>query len=318
MKQANAIMGLLAQTSIHAGTGQNTGIIDLPIQREGHNGWPCVFGSAVKGAIRAHAEERLPPPSSKEGKSTINQSIALVFGSEANESDSHAGAIAFGDARLLLFPVRSLTSQFKWVTCPAALKRYQRDAARLGQSIDLSILQTEHNQISEATAIIDHRSRHATQDHHASHALFLEEYRFTPITTDLTEIIEVLAALMQEEQAKDALREQLTIVSDDMFSYIVQHTTPVNAHIAIESATKMVKNGALWYEESLPPESLLYTTLSAAKARQKNAEQSAENMLAIITALFPADKAWLQLGGNETVGMGWCAVTINKGTNKGE
>lgn len=54
----NAILGLLAQTSIHAGTGQHTGAIDLPIQREGHNGWPRVFGSAVKGALRAHAEER--------------------------------------------------------------------------------------------------------------------------------------------------------------------------------------------------------------------------------------------------------------------
>ena len=320
MKQANAIMGLLAQTSIHAGTGQNTGIIDLPIQREGHNGWPCIFGSAVKGAIRAYAEESLNPPPAKEGKSSTNPSIALVFGSEANESDSHAGAIAFGDARLLLFPVRSLTSQFKWVTCPAALRRYQHDAARLGQAIDFSIAQNEINkihEITETTAIIDHRSRQATQDT-SSQALFLEEYRFTPVTNDLTAIIDVLAALMPEGQAKDLLHEQLTIVSDDMFSYIVQHTTPVNAHIAIESATKMVKNGALWYEESLPPESLLYTTLSAAKARQKDAEQSAENMLAIITALFPTGKAWLQLGGNETVGMGWCAVTINKGINKGE
>jgi len=38
MQQANTILGLLAQTSIHAGTGSNTGVIDLPIQREGHNG----------------------------------------------------------------------------------------------------------------------------------------------------------------------------------------------------------------------------------------------------------------------------------------
>jgi hypothetical protein len=29
-----AILGLLAQTSIHAGVGSQTGIIDLPIQRE--------------------------------------------------------------------------------------------------------------------------------------------------------------------------------------------------------------------------------------------------------------------------------------------
>jgi CRISPR-associated protein Cmr4 len=36
-------------------------------------------------------------------------------------------------------------------------------------------------------------------------------------------------------------------------------------------------------------------------------------MLDVITHLFPADNAWLQIGGNETVGMGWCAVSTTKG-----
>jgi len=59
MTATTAILGLLAQTSIHAGAGSQTGIIDLPIQREGHNGWPCVFGSAVKGALRDKAEQEI-------------------------------------------------------------------------------------------------------------------------------------------------------------------------------------------------------------------------------------------------------------------
>jgi len=298
----NVILGLLAQTAIHAGTGQNTGIIDLPIQREGHNGWPCIFGSAVKGAIRTRAEDSLPSTQSAESdKKTINPSVALVFGSESNETDSHAGAVAFSDARLLLFPVRSLTSQFKWVTCPAALKRYQKDAARLGQTIDLGI---PSNPLSDQVALISGE---------ANKALFLEEYRFKTKKEDLSKMISHLAALMQDEDAVTLLTTQLTLISDDMFSYIVQHTTPVNAHIAIDSETKIVKNGALWYEETLPPESLLYTTLSAVKARKKEAQQSAEMMLNVITDLFPTDEAWLQLGGNETVGMGWCAVMIKTG-----
>ena len=51
------LLGLYAQTSIHAGTGQNQGVVDLPIMREEHNGWPCIFGSAMKGAIRAAYEK---------------------------------------------------------------------------------------------------------------------------------------------------------------------------------------------------------------------------------------------------------------------
>ena len=69
MSENNAILGLLAETSIHAGTGQTVGAIDLPIQREKHTNWPCIYGSAMKGALRAQAESRpshpcqaIPPP----------------------------------------------------------------------------------------------------------------------------------------------------------------------------------------------------------------------------------------------------------------
>ncbi|MBN2887102.1 MAG: type III-B CRISPR module RAMP protein Cmr4, partial [Chromatiaceae bacterium] len=91
-----ALLGLLAETAIHAGAGQNAGVIDLPIQREAHTAWPVVFGSAVKGALRALAEERQAPW------------LKAVFGPETNNASEHAGALLVGDARLLLLPVRSL------------------------------------------------------------------------------------------------------------------------------------------------------------------------------------------------------------------
>ena len=40
---------------------------------------------------------------------------------------SNAGAVAFSDARILAFPVRSLSGVFAWVTCPAVLDRLSRD-----------------------------------------------------------------------------------------------------------------------------------------------------------------------------------------------
>lgn len=285
MQQANTILGLLAQTSIHAGTGSNTGVIDLPIQREGHNGWPCVFGSSMKGALRTRAETQY-------GKD--NNSVIYVFGPNTQNASDHAGAIMVSDARLLLLPIRSLTSQFKWVTCPDALKRYQRDSERFGMKtskIDISV--TGNN------AIVPQQTKDG--------ALFLEEYRFDAKTQNLDALITSLASLMQRDDAETALQQQLVIVSDDMFAHLVQHATPVNAHIAIDSDTKTVRNGALWYEETLPPETLLYVGLSATKARAQNAEMPAESILGAITGLF-AQQPWLQVGGNETVGMGWCAV----------
>ncbi|MDA3875684.1 MAG: RAMP superfamily CRISPR-associated protein [Halothiobacillus sp.] len=112
---------------------------------------------------------------------------------------------------------------------------------------------------------------------------------------------------MQRDKAEADLQQQLVIVSNDMFAHLCQHATPVNAHIAIDSATKTVRAGALWYEETLPPETLLYVGLSANKARAAGATMAAKDILGAVTDLF-SDKPWLQVGGNETVGMGWCAI----------
>ncbi len=283
MTQANTILGLLAQTSIHAGTGSNTGIIDLPIQREGHNGYPCIFGSSMKGALRTRAEAE-----------ATAESVKCVFGpSSSDEKIDHAGALMVSDARLLLLPIRSLTSQFKWVTCPAVLQRFKRDAERFDTKLTFTA-----PEVTNTNALVPHQTNDG--------ALFLEEYRFDAKTENMDTIIAAVAKLMRDD-AKVELEKQLVIVSDDMFAHLCQHATPVNAHIAIDSATKTVVGGALWYEETLPPETLLYVGLSAAKARAQGAEMKAADILSAVTGMFDK-KPWLQVGGNETVGMGWCAV----------
>ena len=295
-QQANLIVGLIAQTSIHAGAGSSAGVVDLPIQREGHNGWPCVYGSSVKGALRAKAEHLF-----KDKPKLVN----TIFGPASNSDVTHAGAISVGDARLLLFPVRSLTSAFKWVTCPAALKRYQRDAQMVGKKVSMPDIKVSGE--SEAVWSAE------------ANDLFLEEYRFDAQQQDLSQLIEVLAGLVKREGFADALEKQLVVISDDMFAYIVQNATPVNAHIAIESnGSKTVKDGALWYEETLPPETVLYTPIMANSSRApvgEGTESDGHRIDATAVAnvvensLLGGNNNWLQLGGNETVGMGWCEVS---------
>ncbi len=46
-------------TPLHAGTGQELGIVDLPIQRERHTGFPKIEASGLKGSIREVFEELL-------------------------------------------------------------------------------------------------------------------------------------------------------------------------------------------------------------------------------------------------------------------
>lgn len=293
--QVNLMIGLIAQTSIHAGAGSAVGAVDLPIQREGHNGWPCIFGSSVKGALRTKAEQVLTTDDGKRDDATLH----TIFGPDTQNASDHAGAISVGDARLLLLPVRSLTSAFKWVTCPAALDRFKRDAAMLGKHLTFNTPEVPQHD--------DHETALCVSGEH----LFLEEYRFTvDINTNLDTVITALCEVVKREGFAKTLAEQLAIVSDNMFAHLARSATPVNAHIAIkDDGSKTVAKGALWYEETLPPETVLYIPVMAQKSRNKDKSIEASAIAAGVSGILTTPP-WLQIGGNETVGMGWCAVHV--------
>lgn len=275
------ILGLRSETSIHAGTGQNTGVVDLPIQREAHTGWPCVYGSAMKGALRSHAETRCGNP----------PWVTDVFGPDTNNASDHAGAIAVTDARLLLLPVRSLTGHFKWITCPAVLERLKRDLQMAGKTMAFNI--------PPATAGAVVTSSGGTP-------IFLEEYQFNQDQKNIDDLIAALAGFgMDEEQ----LKQQLAVMHNEDFADFSRTATAVTPHIAIDNSKKTVLPGALWYEETLPPDTLLYTMLLANPSRNGNGQMEAAAVLGHVKGMFTGDEIYLQIGGNETVGMGWCRVT---------
>ena len=136
--------------------------------------------------------------------------------------------------------------------------------------------------------------------------LYLEEYRLETQGKNLSEWISALSELMPND-TKAALEAQFTIVSDNLFGFLAQNSTPVHAHNAINSDTKTVKAGALWWEESLPSDTLLYTCIHAFNGREKDKPVKAEENLTAFKQVF-SDNAYLQIGGNETVGMGFCSA----------
>lgn len=293
MNQTSALLFLSAETSVHAGSGQSVAGIDLPIQREVHTQWPCIYGSAVKGAMRSRAE--------RTGVSGAD--IADLFGpthqASAGERDnSHAGALQVGDARLLLLPVRSLNTCFKWVTCPAVLRRLARDAQRMGVALQVSAELAPQEQEAWVAQ--------------GTESVFLEEFRLSAqAKPEVAAWAQALAQCTNLTQAE--LQDRLLIVHDDVFSFLARHATAVNAHIAIDAATKTVRQGALWYEETLPPESVLYVPVNATASRRKDGQRTAAQVLDGLMDLFANGQQWLQLGGNETTGMGWCNVKAVRG-----
>ena len=296
MTTQTALLLLTSETPLHAGAGQSVDGIDLPIQREAHTDWPCVFGSAVKGALRAHAEQRM---------ASTSTAIADLFGPDhggAQERDtSHAGALLVGDATLLALPVRSLQSSFKWVTCPQAITRFARTAERLGLALTLPAI----SQPAPDKALGQGDAK-----------LFLEEFRFEQSPDAcIAALAKALAPLSGGALDEATLLQRLVVVHDDIFSFLAGNATSVQPHIAIDSTTKTVKDGALWCEETLPPETLLYVPLTATASRRKGGALTAAQVLEQFEQLLPAGKNWLQLGGNETTGMGWCRVGIRKAQN---
>ncbi len=271
---SHRILGLLAETSIHPGAGRSVGVVDLPVAREAATDYPVLVGSSLKGALKQWANEH----------NSLEKDH--LFGKQEG-----AGALLISDARLLLLPVRSLDTAYKWVTCLHLLERFQRDAKRAGLSVDFELPDPQ-----EGEAI-------ATKEGD----LFLEERQFKCTPKPDSTIIKALESIIPHATTRSRLGTQLVILHDDDFAWFARYGLAVNARNVLDEKTKSSKN--LWYEETLPPDSLFYAVLS---------DRNPNGTSAVTTLDKPLNtKPYLQAGGNETVGMGWFAVSV-LGTDRKE
>lgn len=265
------MMGLLAETPLHPGAGQSLGAIDLPVARESTTGYPVIVGSSLKGALKDKAEQA----------GLSGEEVDAFFGKQVN-----AGAAAITDARLLLLPVRSLNGHFRWVACPYLLERLKRDALLAGFSVDFEISPVQRGEAIAADS---------------PGTLFLEELSFKAIPNDqaIAQIANGLAPLVKHPATIARLVNQLVIIHDDDFSHFASYGLQVSAHNQLNRETKTSEN--LWYSEEIPTDSLLYALVIA--------RSGLEERLGWIKRLFEA-RPYLQVGGDETIGRGWCAISI--------
>ena len=271
-----------ALTPLHAGTGQAVGAIDLPIARERPTGIPLLPGSSLKGALRARAQN-----------STLK---TLIFGPDTPHASDHAGAVQFSDAHLLLLPVRSLWGTFAWVTSPYLLQRFARDLSEA--NITFKVPASPDS--VERCLVPPGNSLRGTPPGR----VVLEDLDFVADErTELATLADRLDAWL-DASAPPQARNHLCVVHDDVMSMLMESATEVCARVALDDATKTVKRGALWYEESLPTESVLFGLVSATHAR-------AGELLRHIDRDLCAKN--LQLGGKATIGRGVCHIGLHGG-----
>lgn len=278
------MFSLRAETPIHVGIGQVGGSVDLPVARDGITQHPVVPGSGIKGAMRARFADAPDPL----------VDVDEIFGPDVENGSPKAGAVLFGEARLLLLPIRSLNAACLWATCPLALERFQRDTDRaLGSPLLLpGFHQREALESGKVLTLVDREK------------LFLEQwtYETTTLDQDVDAFLDLLPNDAPVEARKKMLRERLVIMEDGEFQWFARNGLPVDAHNRLAPRTKESK--ALWYEETLPTDALLYMLLIRRHAAPTNGEDPVGDFVEKLAKI-----GYLQVGGNETVGQGWFRVT---------
>lgn len=280
----NASIAIMyAVTPCHAGSGSALGVVDLPIQRERHTNWPMIQASGVKGAFRANFD-RFKNNISEESRGEINEFEKLtdsVFGT--SEGTGYAGSLSIGDARILAFPMRSSAAPFVWITCPAVLKRLQKDL----KIANLKDFDASNYSVNESEAI-------NLGSEVLNNAILIEEYE-----------VKVTKTEELPDSIKDYFKEatRLLLVSDEVFNYGVSNCTQIMAQIKIDSKTGTTADGSLRYQEELPSDTIMYTMIHWGDTKNSTEEKlKAEIIKKFITKEVIAQH--IQIAGDETCGRG--------------
>lgn len=277
----NLMIGLIAETSIHPGSGRSSGFVDLPVARESITQYPVIVGSSLKGALRDRAREIWPDINIEgNGKKDpeLSPKVARLFGVQED-----AGDLVVSDAKLLLLPVRSLTGNYKWATCPYLLERIKRDAQR-----------TRYVKMVEGLQFSG-KPKKSTAWSNKDDNIFLEEREFQVSGEIEGSLIDALKKMIVHSEASERLNDQLIILNDDDFQWFASYGLQISARNVLDIKTK--KSNNLWYEETLPVDSVFYSLLFLRK------DESLKDVGSLLENI-----KYLQVGGNETVGQGWFAV----------
>jgi len=332
MIKKSKLFFIIAETPLHPGSGgEITGLVDLPIQRERHTNFPKIEASGLKGCIREafsdlnpqitiDGQKIRPKDKIKYKKNNAEKEtdyLSLVFGPE-DTPEAHAGALSFTDARILLFPVKSLKGVFSWISCPMVFERFKEDLKLINQTIedpfniDFSILV---NTLPQQTNIC------------IESKVVLEEYTFEVREHELTsKIAKYFAQKIFPQQQNDIykfwrekLEKDLVILSDNDFEQFVTSSTEVITRTKINDKTGTVESGALWTEEYLPQDTILYSIAMASPVRveeddekgifRDTPDKEAEKVIKFFESGIPEI---IQIGGNQTIGKGIVRIQILK------
>lgn len=290
---------LYLETCLRVGSGEETKAIDLPLQREAATGYPVLPASGIKGALRARARHQ-----------QATDDTLRLLGSVPEGVEQQPSTVVVSDALPLCFPVRSLAGLFAWVTSRDVWRRFQRDldtyAAKLPPLPEVPAFGPEVAGVVAGSPLLTSKQ-----------TLVLEELSFP---TQASPEVAALGTWLGEHALpgealfdfwRQRLASSLAVLPESAYRYFVQHATQIQPRIRIDPQTGTTRDGSLWSEEFLPPETLLYLLVAvqapapaetaAAAGRPFGPLKGPADVLGWVRGLAPTH---LQLGSGLTLGRG--------------
>ncbi len=288
---------LMTIDPVHIGTGgARLGRVDNPIVREPGTNLPKIPGSSLHGVIRAYAAHRYGKPQcagqgQQEGRKHCGRPtcpICYTFGYARDREGGYAGVVAISDARILLFPVYSMVGPV-WVTSPSALKE-AGIRAKNGQEIVLKNL----NKARWSKELWKHGS---SDDKATSQSINLG---WLMVEKDDEK---ELPKIEWPPNIPDQIRNRVVLVSDKLFSQIVNSNLEVRTSVAIDPETGAAEEKALFTYEAIPRATILWMDVVVSDYRRQfpsqkrleeweNLLQSSNNCPDNVQALLRQWKLW--------------------------
>jgi len=260
---------------VHVGTGgYRLGRVDNTITREPGTNLPKIPGSSIAGVTRAYtamavqseyptkmkyhrekAVEIIKPDGTKEpgivydscagkggegGDSHCGQpncEVCVPFGFSRKSGTSFQGLAQFFDARILFFPVHSMIGPV-WVTSQSTLNDFC--VTLKSQSITIEIDDRLDDDELIQTELVE-----ADENLNMGWLLLKNKEEVNPIKTAIPHL-------------PSEIVDRLVLVSDKLFSRIVNDNLEVRTSVAIDPATGAAEDGALFTYEAIPRATVMW------------------------------------------------------------
>ncbi len=256
-------------TNLHVGDmGSSFDVVDKTVQKDALTGFPVIYASSLKGAIRSHAE----------ALKTDAATVKYIFGGEGKEVSK--GNVAFNDAQLVFFPVRSRQKPYYLATCPSMLKEL-KTLCSVAQKSDLCTA-------IENVLNLEPGAFYGKGDFSS---LWIEEWIIPKAEKEKTAVARNFLKMFTNNE------DSLVLLTDQQMVELLE-TLPVVARNKLDNG----KSETLWYEEFVPRKSMFVTSMIT-----RNNKPDTETALdKILLGDDGAGVRSIQIGANATVGYGVC------------